>query len=151
MTVNTFVGRSSLPAAYILMPGRKQEEYDRAFEALFGAGPLKDVSPNSVVTGEEELKNTNVAMTCITCAYRPCYRLRASFDRCSGEPLSGCGLSPLQLPPRQECLDACAKAWPHAGLRYPAGERASSQLHCPRVPANGGGCARIQGHRRCTR
>lgn len=48
--VHAFVGTTALPAAYITLPNRKQETYERAWDAVFGSEELSEVTPYSFLT-----------------------------------------------------------------------------------------------------
>lgn len=51
LTINVLIGKSSIPAAYVVMPNHQQETYSRAFKALFSLDGLKEAAPTSFVTG----------------------------------------------------------------------------------------------------
>ncbi|KAH7708937.1 hypothetical protein AAVH_23813 [Aphelenchoides avenae] len=49
VTINCFIGKSSLPAAYILLPDRRQETYERAL-GIFDLDELKEAKPETYVS-----------------------------------------------------------------------------------------------------
>ncbi|KAH7719212.1 hypothetical protein AAVH_13370 [Aphelenchoides avenae] len=53
LTINVLIGKSSIPAAYVVMPNHQQETYSRAFKALFSLDGLKEAAPTSFVTDFE--------------------------------------------------------------------------------------------------
>lgn len=54
LTINVFVGVSSFPAVYFLLPDRSEETYSRALEAVFGDESMRNVDPESFVCGTKK-------------------------------------------------------------------------------------------------
>lgn len=53
LTINVFFGKESVPAAYVLLPNRREDTLTRALDAVFENELLHDAEPESYITGEQ--------------------------------------------------------------------------------------------------